>query len=94
MSDEETYEHWSGPIRQVIRRGREIPLSPPLPGETRPFMWMTEPDEVVSMDLDGRPVETATIRVHDGRGQLVVKFKDGDETIYDRGPVRGAPDCA
>lgn len=82
---DETYEHWSGPIRCVVRRGVKIPLSPPLPGETEPFMWTTTPDEVVSMDLDGRPVESAAFMIEDDRGKLVVKFKDGgEETRYGR----------
>lgn len=84
----ETYERWTGPVRSIIRRGQMIPLAPPLPGETRPFMWMTEPDEVVAMDIEGRAVERATFMTNDGdRGTLVVLFKDGDEVTYDQGPI-------
>ena len=89
----DTYEHWTGPIRCVVRRGgAKIPLAPPLPGETEPFMWTSTPDEVVSMDLDGRPVESATFMVEDGRGKLVVKFKDGEQETRDGGPIRSTHD--
>lgn len=83
----ETYERWTGPVRSIIRRGQMIPLAPPLPGETMPFMWMTEPDEVVAMDIEGRAVERATFMIQDDRGKLVVLFKDGGKVTYDQGPI-------
>ncbi len=89
---DDTYEHWTGPIRCVVRRGVKIPLAPPLPGETEPFAWTTTPDEVVSMDLDGRPVESATFMAENGRGKLVVKFKDGGEETRDAGAIRSTHD--
>jgi hypothetical protein len=88
----ETFEKWMGPVRQVIREGRQVPLLPPLPGETQPFAWAWEPAEVVSMDVDGRPVESATVMAVDGRGKLVVKFKDGEEITYDGGALRSTHD--
>lgn len=85
----DTYERWIGPVRCVIQRGHQVPLLPPRLGETQPFASVWEPDEVVSMDVDGRPVESVTVRMLDGRGQRVVKWKDGGETVYDHGEIRG-----
>lgn len=87
----DTYEHWTGPVRSIIRRGRKVPLLPPRPGETEPAAWTMDPDILEAMDVDGRPVESATVQARDGRGELVVKFKDGTETVYDYGLVRGTP---
>lgn len=94
MSDDvETFERWYGPVRSVISvGGRKIPLTPPLPGETEPFAWVSEPSEVLSMDVDGRPVESVTVMATGGRGQLVVKFKDGGEATYDMGATRSTGD--
>jgi hypothetical protein len=89
----DTFERWVGPVRSVISTGgRRIPLAPPLPGEVQPFAWTTEPATVLSMDVDGRPVESATVMAVDLRGKVVVKFKDGEEVAYDLGPVRGDHD--
>lgn len=84
----ETFERWYGPVRAVISAGgRRIPLAPPLPGETEPFAWVAEPSEVLSMDLDGRPVEGVLLKHEDGRGVMVITFKDGDSVTQDLGPV-------
>lgn len=92
-TDTDTFERHIGPVRQVIREAREIPLLPPLPGETRPFMWTWDPAEVVSMDVDGRPVESVTLMAV-GAGQMVVKFKDGGETTYDADAIRSTSEPA
>lgn len=89
-ADAATSEKWIGPVRQVICEGRQVPLLPPLPGETEPFAWVWDPAEVVSMDVDGRPVESVTLMTVDGRGKMVVKFKDGGETSYDADEIRRA----
>jgi hypothetical protein len=95
MTHEDTSEKWIGPVRQVIRNGgRKIPLAPPLPGETEPFAWTTEAAEVVSMDVDGRAVESVTATAEDGRGKLLVKFKDGCEVTYDAGAVISTHECS
>lgn len=77
---DEYYEKWDGPIRSVRRRGgRKIPLAPPLPGETDPFVYAIEGDELVSMDLDGRAIEKQIIAIEDGVPKWTVHFKDGGE---------------
>lgn len=91
-NDSDTFERWTGPVRQVFREGRQVPLLPPLPGETEPFAWAWDPAEIVSMDVDGRPVESVTIRAVDGRGQMVIRFTDGEETTQDMGAVRSTHD--
>jgi hypothetical protein len=91
--DTDTSEKWIGPVRQVIREGRQVPLLPPLPGETEPFAWAWDPAEVVSMDVDGRAVESVTLMAVDARGQMVVKFKDGCEVTYDAGAVISTHEC-
>lgn len=84
----ETYERWYGPVQTVIRRGgRKVPLSPPVPGTDEPFMWTIEPDEVVAMDVDGRPVEGVLVLARAGRGEILVTFKDGEKVTYDQGPI-------
>ena len=93
-TNQDTCEKWIGPVRQLIREGRRAPLLPPLEGETEPFAWTFDPDDVVSMDVDGRPVESATATVVDGRGALVVKFKDGCEVTYDAGAVISTHECS
>jgi hypothetical protein len=93
MASDNTFEKWIGPVRITVRKGgRKIPLAPPLAGETGPFAWTIEPDEVVSMDVDGRPVESVTAAVEQGRGQVLVKFKDGGQLIHDAGAVRSTHD--
>lgn len=86
----DTYERWMGPVRYVVRRGGRVPLAPPLPGETEPFAWAAEPDEIVSIDYAGRPVESATATVGDDGGQLTIRFKDGDELVLSAGDVARA----
>jgi hypothetical protein len=88
-TETETFERFMGPVRQVIREARQVPLLPPRAGETEPFAWAWDPAEVVSMDVAGRPVESVTLMAVDGRGQMVVKFKDGGEHTCDAGAVRG-----
>lgn len=91
-TESDTFEHWFGPVRSVYRTGERVALAPPRPGETEPFAWVQEPDTLVSMDIDGRPVESATFLIENGRGVMRVKFEDGESVDHDRGPVSTTSD--
>jgi hypothetical protein len=77
--DDDTFEQRFGPVRSVYSRGGERVVDV-RDDRGRPLAWHVTQAELLSQDVDGRPVQSVTVFA--GRGVLAVKFEDGEEVEY------------